>query len=223
MGSGVVIHADTILGDNVRVDDNTVIGKLPMQSSRSAITKAVQLNSCTVGDNCLIGAMVVLYRGAVFAESVMVADLATVREDVSVGAETIIGRGVAVENHVKIGERCKIETGAYITALSNIAEDCFIAPEVAFTNDQFMGRTEKRFLFHKGVTMERGARIGANATILPGLTIGEDAMVGAASVVTRNVAARMMVFGAPARAVRPVPEEQLLQAKSVAEKMAETR
>ncbi|MHB1020771.1 MAG: DapH/DapD/GlmU-related protein [Acidobacteriaceae bacterium] len=213
LGNGVVIHADTVIGSNVRVDDNTVIGKLPMQSSRSAITKVVQLDPCVVEDNCLIGALVVLYRGARIEKSVMVADLATVREDVSIGTATIIGRGVAVENHVTIGARCKIETGAYITALSTIAEDCFIAPEVTFTNDQFMGRTEKRFLHFKGVTMERGARVGANATILPGITIGKDAVVGAGSVVTRNVPERMMAFGSPARVMRPVPEEQLLEVK----------
>lgn len=220
LGNGVVIHADTLIGNNVRVDDNSVIGKLPMQSSRSAVTKVAELDPCVVEDGCLIGALAVIYRGAEIGKSVMIADLATVREHVTIGTATIIGRGVAVENHVTIGARCKVETGAYVTALSSIGDDCFIAPEVTFTNDQFMGRTEKRFLFHKGVTMERGARIGANATILPGLTIGEDAVVGAGSVVTRNVPQRMTVFGSPARIMRPVPEEQLLEVKFVEMKVA---
>lgn len=140
----------------------------------------------------------------------MVADMASVREDVEIGVYTIIGRGVTVENNVRIGQRCKVETGAYITALSDIEDGCFIAPEVTFTNDNFLGRTRERFKHHKGVTVRRGARIGANATLLPGLTIGQDALVAAGSVVTQDVPPRKIVLGSPARVWRDVPTEQLL-------------
>jgi UDP-2-acetamido-3-amino-2,3-dideoxy-glucuronate N-acetyltransferase len=140
----------------------------------------------------------------------MVADMASVGEDVEIGAYTIIGRGVTVENKVRIGQRCKVETGAYITAISEIEDGCFIAPEVTFTNDNFLGRTRERFKYHQGVTVKRGARIGANATLLPGLTIGEDALVAAGSLVTRDVPPRKIVLGSPARVWRDVPAEQLL-------------
>jgi acetyltransferase-like isoleucine patch superfamily enzyme len=213
IGNGVVIHSGTQIGDGVRIDDYSVIGKLPMRSRQSAMTKEVELSPCIIEDGCMIGAQSVIYRGARLEEGVMVADLATVREESSVGAYTIIGRGVAVENKVKIGTRCKIETNAYITALSDIDDDCFIAPEVTFTNDRFLGRTRERFRYHRGVTMLRGARVGANSTILPGITIGEDALVGAGSIVTHDVTARMTVFGSPAREVRPVPTEQLLESQ----------
>jgi UDP-2-acetamido-3-amino-2,3-dideoxy-glucuronate N-acetyltransferase len=211
IGSNVVIHAGTVVGRNVQIGDNSVIGKRPLRSKHSAITKAGALDPCVIGDDCLIGALVVLFRGCRLQEAVMVADQASVREEVTIGSGTIIGRGVAVENKVTIGARCKIETGAYITALSSIGDYCFIAPEVTFTNDRFVARTKERFLHHRGVTMERGARIGANATVLPGLTLGEDCLVAAASVVTRDVAPRVVVLGVPARFVRPVPREQLLE------------
>ncbi len=210
-GHGVVIHADTRIGSGVRIDDNTVIGKLPMRSPISAVTRIVELDPCSIEDGCLIGALVVIYRGARICAGAMIADQASVREQATIGRSTIIGRGVAVENKVEIGERCKIETGAYITALSSIADACFVAPEVTFTNDQFLGRTRERFLHHKGVTMLKGARIGANATILPGLILGEDALVAAGSIVTRDVPARTTVLGSPARILRPVPVEQLLE------------
>lgn len=211
IGSGVVIHSDTVIGACVRIDDNSVIGKLPMKAAASAITREQQLPPCLIEDNCLIGALAVIYRGCVVRTRVMVADMASVREDVEIGAYTIIGRGVTVENKVRIGQRCKIETEAYITALSDIADGCFIAPEVTFTNDNFLGRTKQRFKFHKGVTLQRGARIGANATLLPGLVIGEDALVAAGSVVTRDVPAGKIVIGSPARVRRDVPPEQLLE------------
>ncbi len=211
LGHGVVLHDGTRIGSRVRIDDHSVIGKSPMRARLSAVTKAVALDPPVVQDDCLIGAHTVLYRGCVLGSGVLIADLATVREQSTIGDLTIIGRGVSVENQVTIGARCKIETGAYITALSVIEDLCFIAPEVTFTNDNFAGRTAERFLHFKGVTLRRGARVGANATVLPGLVIGEDAFVAAGSVVTRDVPARMVVVGSPARVLRPVSTEQLLE------------
>lgn len=211
IGSGVVIHPGSVIGDNVRIDDNTVIGKLPMQAALSAVTQEQTLDPCVIEDGCMIGALVVIYRGCRVGKKVMVADMASIRENVDVGEFTIIGRGVTIENKVSVGRRCKLETEAYIAALSEIGDGCFIAPEVTFTNDNFLGRTKDRFKYHKGVTMKKGARIGANVTVLPGLTLGEDALVAAGSVVTRDVPARKVVLGSPARLWRDVPPDQLLE------------
>jgi UDP-2-acetamido-3-amino-2,3-dideoxy-glucuronate N-acetyltransferase len=211
IGSGVVIHPGSVIGNNVRIDDNTVIGKLPMKAALSAVTQDQTLDACVIEDDCMIGAMVVIYRGCRIGKKVMVADMASIRENVEVGEFTIIGRGVTIENKVKVGSRCKLETEAYITALSEIGDGCFIAPEVTFTNDNFLGRTKDRFKYHKGVTMKKGARIGANVTVLPGLTLGEDALVAAGSVVTKDVPARKIVLGSPARIWRDVPLDQLLE------------
>jgi UDP-2-acetamido-3-amino-2,3-dideoxy-glucuronate N-acetyltransferase len=211
IGNGVVIHADSIIGDNVRIDDHAVVGKLPMKAALSAVTKEQELTACVIGDGVILGTHVVVYRGCKLGSKVMVADLASVREDVEIGEYTIIGRGVTVENKVKIGKRCKVETEAYVTALSEIEDNCFIAPEVTFTNDNFLGRTKERFKHHKGVTMKRGARIGANVTVLPGITIQEDALVAAGSVVTKDVPARKIVLGSPARVWRDVRSEELLE------------
>ena len=211
IGHGVVIHADTVIGDHVRIDDNCVIGKLPMKAAMSAITQDQLLPPCQVGDHCLIGALTVIYRGCQLGSHVMVADLASIREEVEIGNYTIIGRGVTVENKVRIGQRCKIETEAYVTALSEIEDSCFVAPEVSFTNDNFLGRTKERFRFHKGATLKRGARIGANATVLPGVCLGADSLVAAGSVVTHDVPGGKIVCGVPARELRDVPAAQLLE------------
>jgi len=211
LGHGVIIHPDTIIGSGVRVDDHTVVGKLPMRAAASAVTKDEALSGCMISDRCILGTFVVIYRGCTIEQNVLVADLASVRENVRIGEYTIVGRGVTVENKVTIGKRCKLETEAYITALSAIGDYCFIAPEVTFTNDNFLARTKERFKYHKGVTMKKGARIGANATVLPGITIDEDALVAAGSVVTRDVPARKIVLGSPAKVWRDVPLEQLLE------------
>lgn len=211
IGSGVVIHPDTVIGNNVRIDDHAVVGKLPMKAALSAITQEQQLPPCLIEDGAILGTSVVIYRGCAIRKNVMVADLASVRENAEIGEFTIVGRGVTVENKVRVGKRCKLETEAYITALSEIGDGCFIAPEVTFTNDNFLGRTKDRFKYHKGVTMMRGARIGANVTVLPGITIHEDALVAAGSIVTKDVPARKIVMGTPARVLRDVPAEQLLE------------
>jgi acetyltransferase-like isoleucine patch superfamily enzyme len=182
-----------------------------MKAALSAITLEQQLPPCIIEDGVILGTSVVVYRGCAIRKNVMIADLASVRENAEIGEFTIVGRGVTVENKVRIGKRCKLETEAYITALSEIEDGCFIAPEVTFTNDNFLGRTKERFKYHKGVTMKRGARIGANVTVLPGITIHEDALVAAGSIVTKDVPARKIVMGAPARVLRDVPFNQLLE------------
>ncbi len=210
IGHNVVVHDGCKIGRRVRIDDGCVLGKLPLRSKVSAVTRDVVLQSTNIGDDCLIGSHAIVYRGASISQGVLLADLATVREETTIGEWSIIGRGVAVENQVHIGLRCKIETGAYITAMSTIGDYCFVAPEVTFTNDNYVGRSDERFKHFGGVKMERGARVGANATVLPGITIGRDALVAAGSVVTHPVAPLTIVLGGPARPIRAVPVEQRL-------------
>ncbi len=211
IGHHVVIHEGTILGDNIRVDDGAVIGKRPMRAANSAVTKEQELPPCRIASDGIIGTGAVVYRGAVLGRKVLVADLATIRENVTIGDGTIIGRGAAVENYCTIGRYCKLETNAYITAYSELGDRVFVAPCVATSNDNFVGRTEKRFQQFKGVTAQKGARIGVNATILPGKTIAADALVAAGALVTKDVPAKQIAAGVPAKDFGPVPEEEWLE------------
>jgi acetyltransferase-like isoleucine patch superfamily enzyme len=211
VGNHVVFHDDTVVGDGVRVDDHAVLGKLPMRAASSATTKDAQFAPLTVADGCIVGTGVVLYRGLTLGRKCLVADFATVREEVTIGDRTIVGRGVTVENECTIGRFVKLESECYITAYSTIEDRVFIAPGVITSNDNFVGRTEERKQHFKGVTVKKGGRIGAGTVILPGKTIGEDALVAAGSVVTRDVPARKLAMGSPARVVRDVPTEQLLE------------
>ncbi len=210
LGHGVIVHDDTVVGQSVRIDDHAVLGKLPMKSLSSATTDEKPLAPLAVGDGCLIGTGVVLYRGCVLGRRVLVADLATVREDVTVGDRTIVGRGVTVENKCTIGRFVKLESESYITAYSTLEDRVFIAPGVTPSNDNFVGRTAERFKHFKGTTVKKGARVGVGAVLLPGVVIGEDALVAAGSVVTRDVPPRKIVLGSPAKPWRDVPREQLL-------------
>ncbi|MDR1917253.1 MAG: acetyltransferase [Synergistaceae bacterium] len=212
VGYNVVIRAGVRIGEGSIVCDNVVLGKTPVKAAMSAITQARQeLPPLEIGKNVTVGAGCIIYRGATVGDNVFIGDMASIRENVDVGELTIIGRGVAVENKVSIGRKVKIETNAYITALSVIEDYCFIAPEVTFTNDNFLGRTEERKKYFKGVTLRRGARVGANATVLPAVEVGADALIAAGSVVTKDVPERMVVMGNPARIIREAPTEQSIE------------
>ena len=122
----------------------------------------------------------------------------------------MVGAHAIVENDSVLGARVKLQANAYITAYSLLEDDVFIAPCVVTTNDNFMGRTERRKELMKGPTIRRRARIGGGAILCPGVEIGEEAFVGAGAVVTKDVPARKVVVGNPARVLRDVPEEELL-------------
>jgi acetyltransferase-like isoleucine patch superfamily enzyme len=211
IGHHVIIHDGTTIGDNVRIDDHAVIGKFPMRAANSAVTKDLELPPTRIKSDCIIGTGAVIYRGAEIGGKVLIADLATVRENVAIGDGTIVGRGVAIENYCTIGRFCKLETNVYITAYSKLADRVFVAPGVVTSNDNFIGRTEERKKHYKGVTIEKGGRIGVNATILPGRVIGADALVAAGALVTSDCPPKKIVAGVPARVFRDVPDEQLLE------------
>lgn len=211
IGNNVVIHKGTNIGSNVRIDDNTVIGKNPMRAVNSIFKDEKALPPAKISNGCLIGAGVIIYCGCEIGENTLVADLSTIRENVVIGNKTIIGRGVAIENFCKVGSSCKIETNVYLTAYSEVEDNVFMAPGVVTSNDNFAGRTKERFNHFKGVTIKKGGRIGAQATILPGKVINEDGFVAAGSVVTKDVESAKVVLGNPARVIKDVPEEQLLK------------
>ncbi len=211
IGHHVVLRAGTRIGDGVAVGDHASLGKRPMRASNTALEKRGVAEPLIVEDGCQIGTGVVLYAGCRLGADVMVADLATIRERVSVGAHTIVGRGVAIENDCTVGRYCKLETNCYITAYSCLEDRVFVAPGVLTGNDNFIGRTKERHKHFKGVTVRRGGRIGLGAIVLPGRTVERDALVAAGSVLTRDAPERQVWAGTPARFLRKVPEEQLLE------------
>src|SRR5207245_7034717 len=117
------------------------LGKLPMQAANSATTKDQALTPLTVGDGCIVGTGVVLYRGAAIDGKVLMADQCTVRENVTIGRGTIVGRGGTVENFCSVGRFCQLESECYITAYFTLEDRVFIAPGVGTSHDNYVGRT----------------------------------------------------------------------------------
>ncbi len=187
------------------------MGKQPVLSPRSTASRE-PLPAAELGDGCVIAQGATVFAGAKLGKRVLVGDGACVRERCVIGDDVVIGHGSLVENDTAIGARTKIQALAYVTAYSTLEEDVFIAPCVVTTNDNYMGRTEKRHVERRGPTIRRGARIGGGAVLCPGIEIGEEAFVGAGAVVVKDVAPRTVVVGNPARVLRDVAEDELLGA-----------
>ena len=204
-----IVHAGTVVGEGCRILDYAVVGKQPVLSPRST-TAQDELPPLELGPGTVVSTGAVVFAGSSLGERVIVGDQACVRERCTIGDDVVIGRGSLVENDTEVGARTKIQADAYVTAYSLLEEDVFIAPCVVTANDNFMGRTERRHKLRRGPTIRRGARVGAAAVLLPGIVVGEEAFVGAGAVVLRDVPPRAVVVGNPARAIREVPEDELL-------------
>ncbi len=166
------MYPGTVLGDGVKVMEGAVVGKQPVLSPRST-AKREPLAPAEIGDGTIVSTGAIVFAGTAVGARVILGDQSCVRERVTIGDDVVIGRGSLVENDTTIGAMTKIQADAYITAYSKLEEHVFVAPCVVTTNDNFMGRTERRHELIEGPTIRRGARIGGGAILCPAVEIGE--------------------------------------------------
>lgn len=198
IGHHVVIKERTVVGDGVTVEDYSLIGKTPAKSKGMARQPKLNLSPLIIDKRVKIGSHTIIYRGTIIYEGVLIGDLASVRENVSIGKNSIVGRNAMVENNTRVGKNVTIQTASYVTADMIIEDDVFIGPCFSSSNDKYMGAGDVKL---KGPVLKKGAKIGNNASLLPGIVIGKDAIVGAGAVVTKDIAEDLTVVGNPAREI----------------------
>jgi len=208
IATSAVVYPGTVLGEGCKILDYAVIGKQPTLGPRSTATRD-ELPPLELGAGTIVSTGAIVFAGSTIGDRAIIGDQACVRERCTIGDDVVIGRGALVENDTTVGSLTKIQADAYVTAYTTVEGGVFIAPRVITTNDNFMGRTEKRHALRKGPTIRRGARVGAGAVLCPAVEIGEEAFVGAGAVVVGDVPPRVVVVGNPARVLREVPEEEL--------------
>ena len=208
-GAHVVVHEGVVIGDGVTIGDHAVLGKAPKLAGRSTAPREVS-EPLVIEAGAIIGAQAIVFAGARIGAGTIIGDQAFVRERATIGPDTVVGRMSGVDNDVTIGARVRIQSQAYITAYSVIEDDVFFGPCAMTTNDDTMARHPKGMPL-RGATLRRACRIGGGAVLVPGVEIGEEAFVAAGAVVTADVPSRKVVIGVPARVVRDVPDEDLLE------------
>lgn len=163
-----------------------------------------------LGEGVRIGGHVVIHAGAEVGEGTRLGDHAQIRAGVRIGPDCTIGSFVSVDPEVVVGARASVQTRCYLAAGTTIEDDAFLGPGVTIANDDTMGRHDSGEKL-RGALLRRACRVGAGVVLCPGVEIGEEAFVAAGAVVAADVAPRAVVMGVPARQVREVGEEDLLE------------
>ena len=158
-----------------------------------------------IGPGAVVRSGSVIYAGSRIGARLNVGHNAIIREENAIGDDFALWSNSAVDYGCVIGHRVKIHHNVYVAQFTILEDDVFLAPGVMIANDIHPGCAHSRECM-KGPTIRKGAQVGVNATILPFVTIGERALVGAGSVVTRDVPPGAVVIGNPARVSGRVSE-----------------
>jgi acetyltransferase-like isoleucine patch superfamily enzyme len=188
-----IIGDGVTLGPGAHLEDFCIVGTLPRGAAPGTLTT-------TIGDNAVIRSHTVIYAGNVIGRNFQTGNKVNIRESNRIGDDVSVGTLSVIEHHVVIGNNVRIHTQVFIPEFSVLEDGCWLGPHVVLTNAKYpLSPDAKKTL--KGPVIRRGAKIGANATLLPGVVIGENALVGAGSVVARDVAPGEVVVGNPARVI----------------------
>lgn len=179
------------LPDQCRIGEFVVLGERPSDD----------LPALVIGEGAHIRSHTVVYAGNVIGARFQTGHAALVRELNEIGDDVSIGSHSVIEHHVKLSNRVRVHSNAFIPEYSVVEEGAWIGPNVVFTNAAYPASRGVKDLL-RGPHIHAGAKIGANATLLPGVIVGRDALVAAGAVVVRDVAEGEVVAGNPARRIK---------------------
>lgn len=189
-----IIHPNVVLGKQVVVEDFCIIG-LPFKGMKNVQT--------IIGGGALIRAGTYIYAGNQIGENFQTGNKANIRELNQIGDDVSIGTHSVIEHHITIGNNVRIHSQAFVSEYSTLENDCWVGPNVVLTNARYPKHISVKNTL-KGPLIAENAKIGANATILPGIAIGKNSLIGAGCVVTKHVAPDTIVVGNPAKPLRKI-------------------
>jgi acetyltransferase-like isoleucine patch superfamily enzyme len=155
-----------------------------------------------IGDDATIRSGTVIYDDVTIGDDFTTGHGALVREETTIGDDVIVGTNTVIDGQTTIGSHVSMQTNVYVPTNTTIGNRVFVGPSATFTNDPYPIRQSADL---EGPTLEDDVSIGANATLLPGITVGAGAFVAAGAVVTDDVPPETLAVGAPAE-IRPLPE-----------------
>lgn len=191
MDSTVIIAQTTRIGSDSKIRSFVTIG---IENKKDPVS---------IKNNAIIRSHTVIYGGNTIGSHFQTGHSVLIRENNTIGDFVSIGSHTVIEHHVQIGNHVRIHTGAFIPEYSILENHCWIGPHVVLTNARYP-QSSKAKKELRGPIIKKNARIGANATILPGVIIGRYALVGAGAVVTKDVPDKAVVVGNPARIINSI-------------------
>ncbi len=202
------IYGTGLIGKNCTIMENVMLGypsgKIlsDIQSSGLKIERYPFVGT-EIGDNAMVRSNSTFYCDVTIGDGLKTGHNVMVREMTSVGDNVLIGTNTVIDGHVSIGSNVSIQSNVYIPTNTVVEDNVFLGPCSVLANDKYPIRVQYDL---KGPVLRKGASVGANATILPGVEVGEGAMVGAGALVTRDVPSWKLAIGSPAKVVE-LPEK----------------
>lgn len=196
------LYGNNVIGENCWVLENVIIGYpdaaiLNVLRERELKVEEYEFSGVTIHENALIRSNTVIYCSVHIGRNFRTGHDVLIRENTVIGEDVLVGSHVIIEGHVIIGNHVSIQSNVYIPANSVVEDFVFIGPGAVLTNDKYPPMRKGAEM--KGPTLRQGVSVGANATILPGVEIGEGCMVAAGAVVTKDVPSWKLAIGSPAR------------------------
>lgn len=214
LGKGVHLHPHVVATGHVSIEAGTevfpgaVLGKTPARSpalSRSPDREG----TVTIGAGCSVGSHAVVYVGVQIGSESLIGDSTSIREHCEIGKRTIIGCHVSLHPDARIGDGTRVYDHTHIATGMRTGRDCFIGVHVATASDNALGHLPYSPTRVRGPVLGDRVSVGSGVVILPGLEIGDEAILAAGALVTRDVAAGAVIRGQPARPVGPGSESQV--------------
>lgn len=193
-----IIYPNVEIKENSQIEPPCIIGKPPRGANRGEL-------SLKIGRNAIIRPFTTIYAGSEIGDDFQTGQGVSIREDNKIGNNVSIGTNSVIEFGNKIGDDSRIHSNCFLEMVT-IGSYVFVGPNVVFTDDPHPMGCPKYKECKKGAIVEDFARIGANSTILPGVRIGKNSLIGAGSVVTKDVPADSVVAGNPAKVVKTVDQ-----------------
>lgn len=190
------IYPNVLLGKNVIIEEFCVVGK-PPRGAKDGELKTI------IGDNSIIRSGTVIYAGNTIGNNFNTGHNVVIREENTIGDNVSVGTLSCIEHHIKIENDVRLHSQVFIPEFTILKQKSWIGPNVVITNAKYP-QGEGVYEKLKGATIEEGAIIGANATTLPGVRIGKNALVGSGSLVSNDVQEKNVVVGNPARVINNI-------------------
>lgn len=202
------IYGKSFIGKNAIIGENVIIGYPSADVFKQAVSSGkniedFEFNGTIIGDNAVIRSNSTIYTDVVAGNNLRTGHNILIRENTKIGNNVLIGTNTIIDGRTTIGNNVSIQGNVYIPLNVTIEDHVFIGPCAVLANDKYPIRKKSDL---KGPILRHGASIGANTTLLPGVEIGEGAMVAAGALVTKNVPAWKLAIGIPAK-MKELPEE----------------